>query len=79
VSVRVARVDLERARIDFTLAENAAAAEPGEAKAKRPMYSQPLSSDDLGARTRREEQAKSRGRGDPQSRERRSPRGKRRR
>jgi len=79
VSVRVARVDLERARIDFTLAENAAAAEPGAAKAKRPMYSQPLSSDDLGARTRREEQAKSRGRGDPQSRERRSPRGKRRR
>jgi ribonuclease R len=80
VSVRVARVDLERARIDFTLAEQAAAApKPAGPSAKRPMYAEPLSADNLDAHTRRKARTAVRERHESTNRERRSPRGKRRR
>jgi ribonuclease R len=75
VSVVVARVDLERAKIDFSLAPEAAG-EAGVASApQRPVFAEPLATDSArvakrgpGAKPPRDEE-----------RERRSPRGKRRR
>jgi hypothetical protein len=43
VRVRVARVDMEQTKIDFTLAEEAAPALP--TAAARPTFSEPLSRD----------------------------------
>jgi len=46
VSVKVARVDLERAKIDFTLDEAATDAEPQPLLPKRPAIAEPLSRGD---------------------------------
>ena len=78
VSVTIARVDLERAKIDFTLAAEA----PAQAGAinppsGRPIFAEPLTPDSLRERARPAEGRK--GRAPEDERERRSPRGKRRR
>ncbi len=46
VSVKVARVDLERAKIDFTLDEAATSAEPHPVTRQRPAIAEPLSRGD---------------------------------
>jgi predicted RNA-binding protein with RPS1 domain len=92
VSVRVARVDLDRAKIDFTLAPEAADAQRTVAEVPgRPMFEEPLSPATLReARSPRGRMGAEMGAGasrsrnapagvDGMARERRSPRGKRRR
>jgi len=79
VSVIVARVDLERARIDFTLAPEPAMAErPVAAGPKHPIFAEPLAPETLTVRTAVKDR-KPRGKTRDTHRERRSPRGKRRR
>ena len=46
VSVKVARVDLERAKIDFTLDESASAAQPHPVTPQRPAIAEPLARGD---------------------------------
>jgi ribonuclease R len=81
VTVRVARVDLERARIDFALAEEAPQPKPVASRATRPTFAEPLSADSVEVRTRRGPTQRRSGarRVAGDTRERRSPRGKRRR
>ena len=84
VAVRVARVDLERAKIDFALAEDAPAPSlPGAAPEGRPMFAEPLAPESLRERKGRPPTGPRPGAKSPRdegdNRERRSPRGKRRR
>ncbi|HVO86929.1 MAG TPA: ribonuclease R [Casimicrobiaceae bacterium] len=71
VNVRVVRVDLEQAKIDFTLAEESAEQQRVPA---RPVFSEPLSRESLGRASTTPPVAER-----ARSSERRSPRGKRRR
>ncbi len=75
VRVTVARVDLERAKIDFSLAHDAAGDVPLAASPQRPVFAEPLAQEHVRGRARGSQPAVAR---EPE-RERRSPRGKRRR
>jgi ribonuclease R len=79
VTVKVARVDLERARIDFSLVDESAAREkPVAPVAQRPIFAEPLTPETLTGRTRAAPRTSKRDMREG-NRERRSPRGKRRR
>jgi len=75
VSVKVARVDLERAKIDFTLDEAATDAEPQPLSPKRPAIAQPLARGDR-ARSAARPGADDRGRAVERARTQTRPRSK---
>jgi len=85
VTVTIARVDLERAKIDFTLAQDAPANAPAVGGgAAHPIFAEPLGPETLRERNARgsaaaREPGRGRTRTEDDNRERRSPRGKRRR
>ncbi|HKP66813.1 MAG TPA: ribonuclease R [Casimicrobiaceae bacterium] len=78
VSVNVARVDLERAKIDFTLDESTAATGPQPAMRQRPAIAEPLSRGDRARRTLRpgaEDHARAIARAQPRPRAKKKRRG----